>query len=534
VTAFSRPTQRPGRAGALPRVLFMASAAAGVAFSGAIAWGHPILAAGWGPLWRLGLWTATWVVAVAAALRLPRKNALVLIIAAAVALRLAALAGPPTTSDDLYRYAWDGRVQLPGTDPYTSAPDAPRLAGLHDAWLWPNAAGCAALHRPAGCTRINRPAARTIYPPVAEAWFTLVYRLGGTGARHKAWQIAGLVTDLATIGLLVVALRRWGRDPRWVALYALSPFPVLEVVNNAHVDGLAIAFVIAALAVGAERRGSDAAHRLTRSEVGRDIAVGLLVGAAALVKLYPALLLAAVVALSATRPWRSLARAAGAAAGLAVLAYLPHVLSVGWRVVGYLPGYLKEEHYDRGGRFLLAGVVGLPGPATAALAAFGLLGAVGWVLWRRPAFPQGAAVLLAALFLTASPVQPWYACSLLAVASLTAWPWWAAVTVAGYPYFFAVILGYAHPVGLGRVCYGAALAVLLAGQWVRRRGQPTPRPLLLLPLPRHRTRAAPLTRRAPKSFPRPARPAIAHDPLQLQGPWACHSRGERPRGGSEP
>ena len=32
------------------------------------------------------------------------------------------------TSDDLYRYAWDGRVQAHGVDPYASPPLEPALA----------------------------------------------------------------------------------------------------------------------------------------------------------------------------------------------------------------------------------------------------------------------------------------------------------------------------------------------------------------------------------------------------------------------
>ncbi|HWW52740.1 MAG TPA: glycosyltransferase 87 family protein, partial [Acidimicrobiales bacterium] len=386
MSAVAQPSRAADRSSATSAVIvaaFVVSTLLGIALSAAIAWGHPILAARWGLLWRLALWAIAWAVAVAAALRLPRRVALALIVGGAVALRLAALAGPPTTSDDLYRYAWDGRVQAAGIDPYAQAPASMQLAAVRDQWLWPTDAGCAALHRPPGCTRINRPAERTIYPPVAEAWFGAVYRFGGLADRHKLWQVAGLLTDLATIGLLVVALRRLGRDPRWVALYALSPIPVLEIVNNGHVDGLAIALVVGALAVAAG----------AASETRRDIAVGLLLGMATLVKLYPALLLPAVAGLAASRPRRSLARAATAASALVAVAYLPHVVAVGWRVVGYLPGYLKEEHYDQGGRFLLAGIAGLPGAATTAVAIAALLGTIGWVLWRRPPFPQAVALL---------------------------------------------------------------------------------------------------------------------------------------------
>ena len=56
----------------------------------------------------------------------------------------------------------------------------------------------------------------------------------------------------------------------------------------------------------------------------------------------------------------------------------------------------------------------------------------------------------------------------------TAWPWWGAITVAAYPYFFAVILDYTHPVGLGTVCYAAALAALVAGHYVDRRPATAP------------------------------------------------------------
>jgi hypothetical protein len=443
--------------------VFTAATVAGVVLSATVASGPPILAARWSLLWQLGLWAAAWAIAVAAALRLPRRLAIGLIVAGAIAIRLAALAGPPTTSDDLYRYSWDGQVQSAGIDPYAFPPSSPQLAGQRTAWLWPDDAGCAALHRPPGCTRINRPGVRTIYPPVAEAWFTVVSRIAGGSTHHKPWQVAGLLADLATVGLVAVALMRAGRDPRWLALYALCPAAALEFVNNGHVDGLAVTFIVAALVVAAGRSGPR------RATVGRDIAIGLLLGAAVLVKLYPALLLVALAGMPRLRPWVSVARSTIAAAMLAVVGYVPHVLSVGVRVVGYLPGYLKEERYSQGGRFLLAGAVGLSGRPAAAFAAAGVLGAVAWVVWRRPDPRRAATVLLVALFLAATPVQPWYAVSLLAVATIASWPWAAAVLLAGYPYFFALILDYRHTVALGRASYGAALGVVVVASYRQHR-----------------------------------------------------------------
>ncbi|MEA2685607.1 MAG: hypothetical protein QOE93_802, partial [Actinomycetota bacterium] len=250
----------------------------------------------------------------------------------------------------------------------------------------------------------------------------------------------------------------WGRDERWTALYALSPFPVLEVVNNAHVDGLAALLMVGALVVWARRRPGWA---------------GALVGAAVLIKLYPALLMVsfAGAAIAGRRRLPDLVRA-GAAAGVVVAAgYLPHVLSVGLKVLGYLPGYLREENYDSGGRYLLASLLHIPVVPAAAVAAVGLAGVIGWVVRARPSAPRAAAALFGALLLATTPVQPWYAVTLLALATVAAAPAWALVAAAGYPYFFAVILGSSHPVGIGRLSYGVALAgVVGAALYRRRRG----------------------------------------------------------------
>ncbi len=468
------PTGRAAVAG------FAVAAAAGIVLSVVVATFEPLPKSGWGLLVPLAAWGVAWAGGVACALRLPPRIAVPAVFVVAVALRLVALAGPPVTSDDLFRYAWDGRVQSAGIDPYRYEPANERLVRLRERWLWPDAAGCSRLLRPPGCTRINRAGVHTIYPPLAEAWFTAVYKVSGTGARHKAWQVAGLVGDVALVALLPTVLRAWGRDERWAALYALSPVAVLEVVNNGHVDGLAALFVVLALLAVARRR---------------PVWAGALVGGATLVKLYPALLgLALLVAAggattrggpvgsgesragaSLGRPLRPRAAArwmltvVGAAVAVVGLAYLPHVLVVGTDVIGYLPGYLQEEHYTEGARYLLTGVLGLsPGP-TGLLALAGLLAVAAWVVVRRPPAPRAAAALMGALLLAVTPVQPWYAVTLLAAATVAASPAWSAVAVAGYPYFFAVILDSPDAIVLGRLCYGLALAAVVIGHLARAR-----------------------------------------------------------------
>lgn len=428
--------------------------AVGVVLSAAVSSGRPILASRWWLLEELAVWALVWAAGALAAFHLPARRAVPVVLAIGVALRIAALAGPPTTSDDLYRYAWDARVQATGVDPYRYPPDAAQLVALRDAWLWPGPQGCRDLHRAPGCTRINRPAQRTIYPPVAEAWFVGVRLVAGDGHRAKPWQLAGFVTELASLALLPVALRRYGKDPRWAAGYALSPVPVLEVVNNAHVDGLAVAFLLGAVVLAAP-------GTRWRDERWRDVCVGLLIGAAAMVKLYPALLLVGA------RPKK---RTIVPAAVLAVLSYAPHVVAVGAKVLGYLPGYLREEHYESGGRFLLASALHLPGAAVAAVA---VAATAAWVVAARPRLPAAGAALLGVLLLTVSPVQPWYAVALLALATVAGRPAWYAVAAAGYPYFFAVILASPHATAIGQVSYGAAAVAVLTGRIMRLR-RPAP------------------------------------------------------------
>ena len=460
VVATDRPVRPPGgrvgRAGRGPLGVFLIAGGAGVALSVHVARGEALLAARWSLLAALGSWAVTWIVAVAATFRLPARVAVPLLFVFVATLRLGAIAGPPLTSDDLFRYSWDGRVQAAGFNPYEYTPESTRLTGLREPWLWPEQRPCPLAHRERACTRINRSWVHTIYPPGAETFFAAVYRLTGIGARYKPWQIAGLLTDVVVVALLVAALRRRGRDPRWAALYGLCPAPVLEIVNNGHVDGLAIALSLAALTVATPPLGGH--RRLTGAQ--RELAAGALVGLAVLVKLFPALLVLAIAAASPGRRSRALLRTGGAAVAICIAGYLPHVAAVDGKVIGFLPGYLREEHYDGAGRYLVATALHVPGGLAGPLSALALAAAAIWVWVRRPPAPLGATVLMGTLLAAASPVQPWYAVILLAFATLAVAPQWAAIVAAGYPYFFAVILNAPHQVGIGRLSYGVAVVVV--------------------------------------------------------------------------
>ena len=91
-------------------------------------------------------------------------------VAASLLFRLVAVPGEPALSDDLYRYLWDGRVQLHGLHPYRFAPADPLVAEQSEA--------LATLQRGEQAAAVNHSELRTIYPPVAQWFFLAVAALG--------------------------------------------------------------------------------------------------------------------------------------------------------------------------------------------------------------------------------------------------------------------------------------------------------------------------------------------------------------------
>ena len=78
-------------------------------------------------------------------------------LAVAALLRLLLLPLPPSLSEDVERYVWDGRVLTAGWNPYQLAPEASELTPLRDS-LW---------------ERLPHKEVPTVYPPLAEGLFSL-------------------------------------------------------------------------------------------------------------------------------------------------------------------------------------------------------------------------------------------------------------------------------------------------------------------------------------------------------------------------
>src|SRR5262249_51958606 len=319
--------------------------------------------------------------------------------------------------------------------------------------------------------------------------------------RARPLQVAAALLAVATTALLVRLLRRTGGDPRAAVLWAWCPTVVLEAGNDAHVDVLGAAFLVAALVVLARHRpvgtrpgdpgpagtglgstGPGNAHPVghrravaalarTGPSRRRAVAAGVLLGAAVGVKFLPGL--AAPALARHPRRWR----VAAAAPALRAVAYLPHLLAVGPGALGFLGGYLGEEGYAGAVRYPLLGLLPAPlAPAALApvLAALLVGGTAAWVAWRadpqRPA--PGAPALVGRAFCVVSPESPWYALLLVALLAAADRPRWLPVAAAAWPAYLVGPLHWEHN-ATRATGYGlAALAVIIAAAATRLRPRP--------------------------------------------------------------
>jgi len=412
----------------------------------------------------LPLLIGAWIAFIAAAWllrKVPRRAAVALILLGGIAIQAVAVSAPPKNSSDLYRYIWDGRVQAAGVDPYQYVPAATQLTGLRNEFLfYPKGQYCVrpsyvsshpAAELTAGCTMINRPTVPTIYPPVAEAYFLGVYYLHPADDSSTPIQAATALAAVLTTGLLLFGLGRLGRDIRMAALWSWCPTVALEAGNSAHVDVVAVGITAAAVLV-------LATARTTR----RTILGGILLGLAIATKLTPALTVPALL----RRRWATVAVSAGSAFALV---YLPHVLAVGSKVIGFLPGYLQQEHYASGTRY---GIIGLfiTGPLASAVALL-ILAAVAFAVlqFSPPDRPwQGALMMTAAALAVATPHYQWYSLLLVMLVALDGRPEWLAFAAGGY-YAAEPSLGRYHVPGPlhDAVAYGVPLVVVAAGWLIR-------------------------------------------------------------------
>ncbi len=321
-----------------------------------------------------------------------RRLEIGLILGGALLLRALLLPLPPNLSHDSWRYVWDARVFLHGYSPYVTPPGNPALQPLRD-FIFAN-------------SRFRN--VPSLYPPGAQYIYLLSYLLVPSSLYFL--KTIFVLFDLASCVVLIRLLARKGLDPARALLYAWCPLPIVEFALQGHVDVLTITFTLLAALTANDRRGR-----------GRAL-TGFFVGMATLSKLYPIVMLAAVVRL---RDWRRDWLLVLSCLLTIALGYLPFYVQGHGQIFGFFGTYASEQGQNAGliqqlifqfdhARHLTLSVI----IAHEHSVAFVLLVSLSLLIFvlrqvQRIGLEAGTLILFGLMLAVSSHVFPWYTAALL-------------------------------------------------------------------------------------------------------------------------
>jgi len=154
---------------------------------------------------------------------------------------------PPSISDDIYRYVWEGKILAAGINPFSHAPADPQLEKYRDREIFPN---------------INHKEYTTIYPPVSLFIFSLCTQLSPT---IKAMNMVFIIFDLLTMLVLLFTVHSLSMDLLRIVIYAWNPLVILEFSGSGHLDSAGIFFLMLALYFFIKKQGSGSIVSLALS-----------------------------------------------------------------------------------------------------------------------------------------------------------------------------------------------------------------------------------------------------------------------------
>jgi hypothetical protein len=156
-----------------------------------------------------------------------KNKTLLVIIAAGVIFRITLMPSHITTSDDVYRYIWEGKVLYNGYNPYQHPPGDTALIPLHSQEL------------PAKVTFHTFAA---IYPPLSQVLFVVNYVI--SGENELGLKLIFLLAEIVTMIFIIKILKERKCNLNNVLYYAWLPLPIMEYFVNAHVDPVGIMFFV--------------------------------------------------------------------------------------------------------------------------------------------------------------------------------------------------------------------------------------------------------------------------------------------------
>jgi len=332
------------------------------------------------PTTRIGPHLALFAVAFAAYLaalagsRGLSRRGLLACLGLALAWRALLVAAPPLLSDDIYRYVWEGRVQLHGGNPYAwgDRPGSPRWAPLRDTVY----------------DGVSYKEYTAVYPPLFLLAGRAVVAVHDSVTAMKAFLVA---CELATIGALALVLKRRRLPLERLLVLAWSPLALVEIAGSGHNDAFGMLWMVLALLA---------------LEADRPLLSALAASAGFMSKLLPGLVAAAWA--RRYRLWHALA---GGALALALVAVYLDPGSKKTMLLS-LSKYARFWRFNETLFAPLAAVLGSHGAAVRAAALLTLALALA-LAWRRTEPVAAALAVVAASLLLAPNVLPWYALWLL-------------------------------------------------------------------------------------------------------------------------
>jgi hypothetical protein len=323
-----------------------------------------------------------------------------LIIAAAL-VRIAFLFSDPILSDDLFRYLWEGKVQLNGLNPFVHSPNSDQLITLRDQ-VW---------------SEVGHKDVATVYPPGSLAMFRF---FAATTYSPFIVKLTAATADLITVTMIYLGTRKRGLAA--TAIWALHPLPILESAQNGHIEATALMLT---------------ASSLYMIQKGTPIKAWALAVAGALVKVLPLVLL---IPFSRRLKMEQIALGAlltVAAVGAAFAPWIDPSLMSGFN------RYYEAWSFNSSGFNILLAISGEQELARIIGVTIGALIVVTAALRKLP--PAMFFLYVSATLIALSPVvHPWYILwALLPALWVGAWPWTVLATTCLWSYH---VLGTYDPI----------------------------------------------------------------------------------------
>ena len=140
--------------------------------------------------------------------------------------RLTLFPASPTTSHDVDRYLWEGKILSEGYNPFITAPQDSQLVQYRDRIY----------------NDVTYKNMVTIYPPLAQATFLSAYYIAGENP--GGLKIIYIFFDLMIMFLLLKFFYLKKVDLNNIILYAWMPLILLEYFVNVHIDIIGIFFML--------------------------------------------------------------------------------------------------------------------------------------------------------------------------------------------------------------------------------------------------------------------------------------------------